>query len=221
MHIINYNKLYAKTKSTDVMRCTSILIFVWTLLVIFIDHFVNFTLFQFKLLLAPSFIVFIAVSVITSVLAKLARLQAENSRNREKFISALYAFSKEIMQAKTLDDILKRAVSYIADAFESDIAILIPDSKGNLQVKAEKTDYKNSTFDEKDLAVASWVYNNAQPAGKGTKTLSSEKWHFLPLKTKESTLGVISLRYDNLTPEQNHLLESFANIFALAVLKTG
>jgi hypothetical protein len=59
MHIINYNKLYAKTKSTDVMRCTSILIFVWTLLVIFIDHFVNFTLFQFKLLLAPSFIVFI------------------------------------------------------------------------------------------------------------------------------------------------------------------
>ena len=59
MHIINYNKLYTKTKSADVMLWTAILIFAWTLLIIIIDHFVNFTLFNFKLLLAPSFVVFV------------------------------------------------------------------------------------------------------------------------------------------------------------------
>lgn len=165
----------------------------------------------------PSFIVFIAVSIITSGLAKLVRWQAENLRNRERFISAMYTFSKEIMLARTLDDVLKRAINYISDVFESDIAILIPDNERKLEVKSKKLDYKNSTFDEKDLAVANWVYTNAQPAGKGTKTLSSEKWHHLPLKTKETTLGVISLRFENLTSEQNHLLESFVNIVALAI----
>ena len=168
----------------------------------------------------PSFIVFIAVSIITSFLAKLIRWQAENSRNRERFISALYTFSKEMMQAKTIEDILNRAVNYIADVFDCDIIILTSDSEDNLEVKAEKTNYKNSTFDEKDLAVASWVFKNAQPAGKGTKTLSSEKWFYLPLKTKENTLGVIALTFETLTPEQNHLLESFINIVALAVFKT-
>lgn len=165
----------------------------------------------------PSFVVFVAVSIITSFLAKLIRWQAENSRNRERFISALYTFSKEMMQAKTTEDILNRAVNYIADVFDSDIIILTPDSEDKLKIKAKKTDYKNSTFDEKDLAVASWVYKNTQPAGKGTKTLSLEKWYFLPLKTKENTFGVIALTFENLTPEQNHLLESFINIVALAV----
>lgn len=169
----------------------------------------------------PSFIVFIAVAVITSILAKLIRRQAENSRNRERFITALYNFSKEIMPAKTLEDISEKAVNYISDAFESDIVILIPGNEGKLEVKAEKTDYKNTVFEEKDLAVANWVYKNAQPAGKGTKTLSSEQWHFIPLKTKETTLGVVSIRFESLTPEQNHLLESFINIFALAVFKTS
>lgn len=184
----------------------------------FIPPYMTFRITDLKYI--PSFIVFIAVSVITSVLAKLIRWQAESSRNRERFISALYNFSKEIMQAKTLEDILERAVNYISDAFESDIVILIPDNEGKLGVKAEKTDNKSSIFEEKDLAVANWVYKNAQPAGKGTKTLSSEKWFYLPLKTKENTLGVISLRFESLTPEQNHLLESFINIFALAVFKT-
>ena len=185
----------------------------------FIPPYLTFRISDLKYI--PSFIVFIAVSIITSVFAKLIRWQAENSRNREKFISALYSFSKEIMQAKTLDDILKRAVDYISDAFDSDIVILIPDNEDQLKVKAQKIDYKNSIFEEKDLAVANWVYKNAQPAGKGTKTLSSEKWYFLPLKTKEKTIGVVSLSFDSLTPEQKHLLESFINIAALSVFKTS
>lgn len=183
----------------------------------FIPPYMTFRIHDLKYI--PSFIVFIAVSVITSFLAKLIRWQAENSRKREKFISALYTFSKEMMQAKSLEDVLNRAVNYIADIFDSDIVILTPDSENNLEIKAKKTNYRNSVFEEKDFAVASWVFKNSQPAGKGTKTLSLEKWYYLPLKTKENTFGVIALTFDSFTPEQNHLLESFVNIVALAFFK--
>jgi len=164
----------------------------------------------------PSFLVFIIISVIVSLLSKAIRWQTENTRNRERFLAALYAFSREIMAAKNIDDILERSTKNISEAFDCNVAILLPDEAEQLQEVARQGDLE---FDEKEKAVAHWVYQNALPAGKNTNTLSSAIWHYLPLKIEDKISGVLGIAPLNpvkfLTPEQQRLLESFTNIIAL------
>lgn len=164
----------------------------------------------------PSFVVFIIISLILSFLSKGIRWQNETTRHRERFLASLYSFSREIMSAGNLEEILDRASTHISEAFQSDVVILLPDENNQLQVREK---HGNSVFDEKEKAVALWVYKNGQNAGKNTQTLASANWHYLPLKTEEATFGVLGFTPNKqegfLSSEQQRLLESFANIIAM------
>lgn len=164
----------------------------------------------------PSFFVFIIISLILSFLSKGIRWQNETTRHRERFLSALYSFSREIMNAGNLEEILDKASTHISEAFQSDVVILLPDENNQLQVREKQGEI---VFDEKEKAVALWVYKNGQIAGKNTQTLASANWHYLPLKTEETTFGVLGFTPTKqegfLSSEQQRLLESFANIIAM------
>jgi len=79
-------------------------------------------------------------------------------------------------------------------------------------------------FDERNLGVATWVFQHAKPAGHGTETLSSATFSYLPMRTKEVTVGVLGVGLSKadqlLLPEQRRLLEAFANILALALFRS-
>jgi len=172
----------------------------------------------------PSFITFLVISTILNFLGKFVRWRTKTSRYRERFISALYNFGHEMMLAENLDDILNRVVKNISEAFETDVIILLPDKFGQLELATKSK--PELILNETEKAVAFWVYKNGQPAGKGTNTLSSAKWHYVPMRLNENTLGVlcvIKIAADNnaITPEQRRLMESFANIVALALTKLG
>lgn len=164
----------------------------------------------------PSFFVFIIVSLIVSFLAKGIRWQTESTRHRERFLASLYSFSKEIMKAGNLDEILDNVSTHISKAFQSDVVILLPDENNQLQVVEKQGKLE---FDEKEKAVALWVYKNGLSAGKNTQTLASANWHYLPLKAEYTTFGVLGFIPTNqkvfLSSEQQRLLESFANIIAM------
>lgn len=164
----------------------------------------------------PSFFVFIIISLIVSLLAKGIRWQTETTRHRERFLSALYSFSREIMNASNLEEILNKASTNISEAFQSDVVILLPDENYQLQVVEKQGELE---FNEKEKAVALWVYKNGMNAGKNTQTLASANWHYLPLKTEEITFGVLGFTPTKqegfLSSEQQRLLESFANIIAM------
>lgn len=164
----------------------------------------------------PSFFVFIIISLILSFLSKGIRWQNETTRHRERFLSALYSFSREIMDASNLEEILDKASTHISSAFQSDVVILLPDENNQLQVREKQGKIE---FDEKEKAVALWVYKNGQNAGKNTQTLASANWHYLPLKAEETTFGVLGFTPNKqegfLSSEQQRLLESFANIIAM------
>jgi two-component system sensor histidine kinase KdpD len=164
----------------------------------------------------PSFFVFIIISLIVSFLAKGIRWQTEATKHRERFLSALYSFSREIMDASNLEEILDKASTHISHAFQSDVVILLPDKNHQLQVVEKQGELE---FDEKEKAVAIWVYKNGLVAGKNTQTLASANWHYLPLKAEERTFGVLGFTPTKqegfLSSEQQRLLESFANIIAM------
>lgn len=168
----------------------------------------------------PSFFVFIIISLILSFLSKGIRWQTETTRHRERFLSALYSFSREIMNAENIEEILDKSSTYISQAFQSDVVILLPDENHQLQVVEKHGEIK---FDEKEKAVALWVYKNGVNAGKNTQTLASANWHYMPLKTEETTFGVLGFtprkQEGFLSSEQQRLLESFANIIAMYLKK--
>ena len=164
----------------------------------------------------PSFFVFVAISLIVSFLAKGIRWQTETTRHRERFLASLYSFSREIMKAGNLNEILDKASTHISEAFQSDVVILLPDENNQLQVVKKRGELN---FDEKEKAVALWVYKNGLSAGKNTQTLASANWHYLPLKAEDMTFGVLGFTPTKqegfLSSEQQRLLESFANIIAM------
>jgi two-component system sensor histidine kinase KdpD len=170
-----------------------------------------------------SFIIFLVISFSLSALSKVIRFQAKSARYRERFISALFSFGHEMMIAENVDDLLTRAVRNISEAFETDVIILLPDESGNLESMTKSGD--ELFLNESEKAVAVWVYKNGQPAGRGTSTLSSAKWYYVPLRLNEITLGVLCLMKTDMdlyfTLEQKRLLESFVSVVSLSLAKSG
>jgi two-component system sensor histidine kinase KdpD len=169
----------------------------------------------------PLFLVFIIVGNVTSILTDQVRWQRESARQRERFVSALYSFSRDLMSADNLESLLRYATKEIAEAFECEVMILLPDENRKLQVRAQMGEHL--VFDERRLGVATWVFEHGQPAGRGTETLSSATLFYLPLKAKEVTVGVLGVSLGKperlLSPEQRRLLESFSSIIAMALAR--
>jgi len=169
----------------------------------------------------PMFAVFYIVGIVTSFLADQVRWQGESARSRERFVSALYSFSRDLMAADNLESLLRYAAKEIAEAFECEVMILLPDELGHLHMRAQIGEHL--VFDERKLGVVTWVFQHGKPAGHGTETLSSATLLYLPLMTDEVTIGVLGVglgRSDRfLQPEQRRLLEAFSNILALAIAR--
>lgn len=171
---------------------------------------------------APLFLVFIIVGNVTSILTDQVRWQRESARQRERFVSALYSFSRDLMSTDNMEALLRYAAKEIAQAFECEVMILLPDETGKLQVRAQVGEHL--VFDERRLGVATWVFEHGQSAGRGTETLSSATLFYLPLRAKEVTVGVLGVSLGKpdrlLLPEQRRLLESFASIIAMALARS-
>ena len=77
-------------------------------------------------------------------------------------------------------------------------------------------------LDEADLGVGQWVYDNGEPAGRGTNTPPSASCLFLPLRTPRGIVCILGIRpkpglvHRFLSAEQMRLLETFGSLLALA-----
>jgi len=183
----------------------------------FVQPYLSFSVADLRYL--PAFFVFFVVAIVTSLLADLVRWQGENARQRARFVSALNEFSRSLMAAKNKEELLSSASKGIAEAFDCNVLILLPEESGLLKVGTQIGE--GMTVDERKLGVATWVFQHGQMAGRGTDTLSSASLFYIPLKAHDGIVGVlgIDLKKPDLTQlsEQRRLLESFANIVALAL----
>lgn len=158
------------------------------------------------------------VALITGNLTARLKDQQAATRGREKRLSALYAMSQKVMEANSLNDLLRTAVEQIGQALNAGIVFMLPVSPGRLS----RMPHPASSFipDEKELGVATWVFDNGEPAGKYTDTLPTAEAQYLPLTTPSGISGVVGLRMQNpepLSAEQDTLLQTFIGQIALAV----
>jgi two-component system sensor histidine kinase KdpD len=166
-----------------------------------------------------TFAVMLLVAIVISTLAARIRDQAEAARQRERRTAVLYAMSRDLVSRQGVDELLQAAARHIAEVFGRPVAVLLPDPDGRLARQAGQLDV--GAEDGSEMAVARWVQEHGQMAGHGSATLPGARALYLPLRAARDTVGVLGIEPPSgealVTPEQLHLLETFAAQIALAI----
>jgi two-component system sensor histidine kinase KdpD len=165
-----------------------------------------------------AFFFFIVMAVIVSNVAARVRTQAVVAMARARSTESLYAFSRKLAGAGTLDDVLWATAYQAALMLKVRVVLLLPEN-GSIGVKAGYP--PEDALDEADLAAAKWAWENDRPAGRGSDTLPGAKRLFLPMHTGRGPIGIVGLDGDKpgplLTPDQRRLLDALMDQAALAI----
>ena len=165
-----------------------------------------------------AFLFFIVMAVIVSNVAARVRTQAVSAMSRARTTELLYAFSRKLAGAGTLDDVLWATAYQAALMLDVRVVLLLPEN-GAIAVKAGYP--PEDTLGEADLAAAKWAWQSDRAAGRGSDTLPGAKRLFLPMHTGRGAVGIVGLDSDKsgplLTPDRRRLLDALMDQAALAV----
>jgi two-component system sensor histidine kinase KdpD len=183
---------------------------------LFLPPYYTFAVFDSSYLLSIALMFFIALTI--NYYTVISRREATRAGHAERQIARLHSLSRQLATTRGVDKLLNIGVEYIAEILECDVQALLPDDV-HLVVRAKSpTEW---TLDAKELSVAQWVNDLGQMAGLGTDTLPFSKALYIPLLASRGTIGVLSIRPKSaerlLTPEEMHLLESFAHQLAITI----
>ena len=166
-----------------------------------------------------TFAVMLVVGLVISNLTASLRLQARIAGHRERRTAALYAMTRELARTRGSENLLAIAVRHLSEVFESQSVVLVPGVGGRIALPRGQP--IEGSLLKADLAVAQWVLDHEEPAGRGTDTLPGSEALYLPLRGSSGVLGVLAVAPRELRrvmlPEQRHLLDTFASQIALAL----
>ena len=161
---------------------------------------------------------FSTVALIASQLAARVRAQAVVARGRARTTEELYAFSRKLAVAVSLDDLLWATCHQIARMLKVRVVLLLPEGE-KLTVRAGYP--PEDRLDDADIAAATWSWKHNREAGRGADTLPGARRLFVPIETGRGVLGVVGLDRDVpgalLGPDERRLLDSLTGQAALAI----
>jgi two-component system sensor histidine kinase KdpD len=168
------------------------------------------------------FVALVGVGILISYLTARVRTQIAVARRREAETATLYALSRDMTTASSLESMLDVIIKHVKRTSGGNVAIFLPDlqNKESLKLYAQQPGF---AINPSDLAVATWAFQHGQAAGQGTDTLPDSKALYLPLNATEGAVGVIGIWLANskeiLTSEQLRLLEAFADLAAIGIAR--
>jgi two-component system sensor histidine kinase KdpD len=164
-----------------------------------------------------TFIALFTVGVVISTLVARARERAEAMRIREVQTASLYYLSRDLAAAAEISAVLKAVVRNVEEALNARVVLFLPEGE-RLDIMAASV---GLTLDIKEQAVADWAFRNRHVSGRGTDTLVSSAFIYLPLQTTANVLGVMGVlletELDYLSTESRRLLDAFATQAAMAM----
>jgi two-component system sensor histidine kinase KdpD len=165
-----------------------------------------------------AFVLFAVLGVVVSHLAGRGRTRTVTALQRVRSIESLYAFSRKLASAGTLDDVLWATAHQIAAMLKVRVVLLLP-GNGSISVKGGFP--PEDRLDEADVAAAKWAWEQRRPAGRDSDALPGAKWLFLPMRTGRGAVGIVGICRDEAGPllraEQRRLLDALADQGALAI----
>jgi two-component system sensor histidine kinase KdpD len=164
-----------------------------------------------------TFIIMLAVGLITGQLTAGLRFQARVAGHREERAGSLYEIARDLSGAVEIDQVVRISDESIERTFRSSAALLLPNAAGHLAVTSSRTDAALTV----DIGIAQWAFDKGQPAGFGTDTLPGTEVLYVPLRAPTRARGVLAVKARNRRllriPEQRQLLDTFAALIAIAL----
>ncbi len=165
-----------------------------------------------------SILVLLGVAIVTSQFAARVRGQADLAQSSARQNAALAGFSRQLTSAASQDELMQAICAEIARLLDLRTVMLLPSDAGPALRAAYPPEDR---LEEIERAAAQWAMNNAQPAGRGSSTLTASDWLFHPLRTQRGVLGVLGLARDDarepLRSDQLPLLMSLLDQAAIAL----
>ena len=149
------------------------------------------------------------------------RAQVAHALEREARTKALYRLSRRLSAQTRVFDAARTAAELAEEVFETRVVIFLPD-QGRISFRRRTSDQLLvSTAEE---AAAQWVFEQGRKAGKGMEMFPEAAAFYVPLKGARRMAGVMCVLPDAagrvFAPEQQNLLDVFANQTALAIERT-
>ncbi|MDR3568394.1 MAG: DUF4118 domain-containing protein [Syntrophobacteraceae bacterium] len=168
-----------------------------------------------------TFLVMFAVALAISHLASLMRAQTRTARLHERQAAAMHGLSRQLACSRGVENIVKIAVEYISEIFDSPLIVLLPDSAGRLKTSGGDPSpvLQNDLVRQLDLARKS--FESGKSTGWGSEVWPENEILYTPLEVADSNLGVVALRPRDpkrfLMADQRLLLDSLVKQVALSL----
>jgi two-component system sensor histidine kinase KdpD len=141
-----------------------------------------------------SILVLLGVAVVTSQFAARVRAQADLAQSSARQNAALASFSRQLTAAPDQDALMQAICAEVGRLLDVRAVLLLPSPDGpTLRAAVPPED----RLEQIERAAAQWAMDNAQPAGRGSATLTASDWLFHPLRTTRGVLGVLGLTRDD------------------------
>ena len=161
---------------------------------------------------------FLVASLITGNLAARLRHRARVQTEIADRTNKLYDFSRKVAAAAQRDDLIWAVVSHVAVSLRCESILLMPDASETLHVVGgfPPEDY----LEVRDQTAAQFAWDKGNSAGRGSDTLPTARWYFMPLKTNENRLGVLGIAFNDdgaLTRLDQRLMDALNDQIVLAL----
>lgn len=151
------------------------------------------------------FISFFAIAIVLGILTDRVRKREQLLRRHDEKMRILYEIVREIATAPFSKDLFLSICHRLNYLLNGKSEIILKEIDGGLNLGCAT----NLLNDEKEKAVAKWVYDNGKMAGRSTDTLSSVKNFYIPLRGSKEVVGVLVFQpTKTLNSEEINLLQT-------------
>ncbi len=154
-------------------------------------------------------------ALVIGLMAHRIRERGRLLRLREERTNILYSVVKTLAASTQRETCINDAVKQLNIRLTGTFGVFYIDKLGLKELKTSN----GNIADNKQLAVVNWVFENNQPAGWSTDTLSLSSSFYLPLKGPSVMTGVLSYMPNEqthmLTPDEKNLLIAIATQLAI------
>lgn len=161
---------------------------------------------------------FLVASLITGNLAARLRARIDAQASIADRTNKLYDFSRRVAAAATADDVIWASVSHVATTLRCESVLLRPSLTAELQVVGGFP--PEDRLDVRDQSAAQFAWDKGEAAGRGSDTLPTARWFFLPLVAGDRRLGVLGIAYADdrqFARTDRRLLDALVDQIALAL----
>jgi two-component system sensor histidine kinase KdpD len=160
---------------------------------------------------------FLAASLVTGNLAARLRARVDAQAAIADRTNKLYDFSRRVAGAATADDVVWASVSHVATTLRCEAVLLMP---RGAELRVVGGFPPEDRLEVRDQSAALFAWEKGEPAGRGSDTLPTARWFFLPLVAGERRLGVLGISHEDdrqLLHTDRRLLDALIDQIALAL----